>query len=52
MEEIGLLNTVVVRWDGVKLWLPNARLAAEAVPNVSRSEDRWEGFKVGRHRMQ
>ncbi len=29
-----------------KLWLPNARLAAEPLPNVSRSEKRWEGFKV------
>eukprot|EP00208_Stichococcus_sp_RCC1054_P005886 CAMPEP_0206144266 /NCGR_PEP_ID=MMETSP1473-20131121/23556_1 /ASSEMBLY_ACC=CAM_ASM_001109 /TAXON_ID=1461547 /ORGANISM="Stichococcus sp, Strain RCC1054" /LENGTH=1146 /DNA_ID=CAMNT_0053540037 /DNA_START=541 /DNA_END=3978 /DNA_ORIENTATION=- len=46
VEEIGLLNTVVVRWDGVKCWVPNARLAAETVPNVSRSEPRWEGFKV------
>ncbi len=29
-----------------KLWLPNARLAVEPLPNVSRSEKRWEGFKV------
>lgn len=46
VEEIGLLNTVVVRWDGVKLWLPNVRLAEAPLPNVSRSNDRWEGFKV------
>lgn len=30
----------------MKCWVPNARLAAETVPNVSRSEPRWEGFKV------
>ncbi len=43
VEHIGLLTTVVRRRDGIKLWLPNARLAAEPLPNVSRSEKRWEG---------
>lgn len=48
VEHIGLLTTVVRRRDGIKLWLPNARLAAEPLPNVSRSEKRWEGFKACR----
>lgn len=46
VEEISLLNTTVVRWDGVKVWYPNAKLNAEAVFNVTRSNPRWEGFKV------
>ena len=36
----------MVRWDGVKVWYPNAKLNAEAVFNVTRSDPRWEGFKV------
>ena len=41
---IGLLHTQLQRWDGVRVWWPNARLAAEPVANVSRSAKRWEGL--------
>lgn len=41
-----LLHTRLQRWDGVRLWYPNARLAADPVANVSRSAPRWEGLKV------
>jgi hypothetical protein len=34
------------RRDVLKLWLPNAKLAENPLTNVSRSGDRWEGFKV------
>ena len=30
----------------MRLWYPNARLAADPVANVSRSAPRWEGFRV------
>ena len=41
-----LLHTRLQRWDGVRLWYPNARLAADPVANVSRSAPRWEGLRV------
>lgn len=47
VEEIALLNTIFVRWDGIKIWYPNVKLSSEAVMNVARSNNRWEGFKVG-----
>ena len=43
---IALLHTTVQRWDGVRLAVPNATLAAMPLANVSRSAPRWEGFKV------
>lgn len=43
---IGLLHTQLQRWDGVRVWWPNARLAAEPVANVSRSAKRWEGMRL------
>ena len=43
---IGLLHTQLQRWDGVRVWWPNARLAAEPVANVSRSAKRWEGLRL------
>ncbi|KAK9786905.1 hypothetical protein WJX73_008469, partial [Symbiochloris irregularis] len=46
VEEIALTVTMVTRWDGVKLWFPNVKLASGEVANVSRSNNRWEGFKV------
>ena len=50
---LGALTLCVsVRRDGLKLWLPNAKLAENPLTNVSRSGDRWEGFKVIRHTTQ
>ncbi|KAK9823582.1 hypothetical protein WJX72_003976 [[Myrmecia] bisecta] len=46
VEEIALQNTILLRWDGVKIWQPNHILSNGAVMNVSRSANRWEGFKV------
>ena len=46
MEEIALVNTVVKRWDGVRIWYPNSLLLVQPVINVSRSDFKWEFFKV------
>ena len=46
MEEIRLLSTILVRWDGIKIYYPNFKLSNEAVMNVTRSANRWESFKV------
>lgn len=48
VEEIALLNTVLVRWDGARLWFPNARLNAESLLNLTRSNNKAESFKVRR----
>lgn len=44
--EISLQCTLFQRWDGIRIYYPNARLSGEPILNVSRSANRWEGFKV------
>ena len=44
--EISLQTTAIVRWDGIKLWVPNSKIRAGEVANISSSQNRWEGFKV------
>ncbi|KAK9844135.1 hypothetical protein WJX81_005562 [Elliptochloris bilobata] len=46
VESIALQATTLLRWDGVKIWYPNAKLLLEPVMNVARSNNRWEGFKA------
>ena len=46
VEEMALLNTALLRWDGVRVYVPNALLLAEPLANVTRSRARWEGFKA------
>lgn len=46
MVEISLQCTLFQRWDGIRIYYPNARLSTEPILNVSRSANRWEGFKV------
>lgn len=44
--EISLQCTLFQRWDGIRITYPNAKLSTEPILNVSRSANRWEGFKV------
>lgn len=44
--EISLQTTALVRWDGIKMWIPNSKIRAGEVANISSSQNRWEGFKV------
>lgn len=46
MEEIALLNTVLVRGDGTRLYYSNAKLSADSLANLSRSNTHTESFKV------
>ncbi len=46
MEEITLLNTVLIKWDGSGIICPNASLAAAPLTNVTRSQKKGEVFKV------
>lgn len=44
--EISLQCTLFQRWDGIRIYYPNAKLSMEAILNITRSANRWEGFKV------
>lgn len=46
VEEIALLNTVLLRADGTRCYLSNARLAGEPLANLSRSANKSESIKV------
>ena len=48
VEEIALLNTVLVRWDGARIWSPNTQLSTAQLVNLSRSANKGESLKVGR----
>lgn len=49
--EISLQCTLFQRWDGIRIYYPNARMSTEPILNVSRSANRWEGFKVDQLRL-
>lgn len=51
MEEIALLYTILLRWDGARIWHPNPRLAAEPLLNLSRSGNKSESLKVRRYML-
>ena len=46
VEEVALQNVLLRRQDGVRIFFPITKLLVEPVLNVSRSNNRWEGFKV------
>lgn len=46
VEEIGLLNTTLIRWDNAKLYYPNSRLLTLPIHNISRSDTLWEKLGV------
>ena len=41
-----LLNTKVKRWDGACVYYPNSVLDTNPLINLSRSDSKWEVFKV------
>jgi hypothetical protein len=47
VEEIALLKTVLVRWDGARIYYPNNKLNTELLLNLSRSANKSESLKVG-----
>ncbi|KAL3160440.1 hypothetical protein ABBQ32_010760 [Trebouxia sp. C0010 RCD-2024] len=46
VEEIALNMTVLKRWDGGRIWYPNSMINTVPILNVTRSENKWEFFKV------
>lgn len=46
VEEMALQNLTLRRSDGVRIFYPITKLCKEPIFNISRSANRWEGFKV------
>ena len=46
IEEIALLNTTLMRYDGAKVVYPNPKMNADMVVNLNRSGNRNESIKV------
>lgn len=46
VEEITLNATIVRRSDGGRMWYSNTKLATSNVINLSRSDNKYESFKV------
>ena len=46
IEEIALLNTTLMRYDGAKVVYPNPKMNADMVVNLNRSGNRNESVKV------
>ena len=38
--------TVLKRWDGCRIWYPNSLINVYPILNLTRSENKWEFFKV------
>ena len=48
VEEMALQNITLRRSDGLRIFYPIVKLCTEPVFNVTRSANRWEGFKARR----
>lgn len=46
IEEISLLNTTFIKWDGARITYPNQKLLAELLVNVTHSGNKGDTFKV------
>lgn len=46
VEEMALNNVVLQQSNGIKVFYPITRMFSEPVYNVSRSSNRWEGYRV------
>ena len=46
VEEITLMNTIFIKWDGSRILCPNAKLSIDMLTNVTRSQKKGESFKV------
>lgn len=41
-----LLQVVMKRWDGARIWYPNQTINMTAITNVTRTDTRCQWFKV------
>ena len=46
VEEITLMNTIFIRWDGHRILCPNSKLSADLFTNVTRSQKKGESYRV------
>ncbi|KAK9902061.1 hypothetical protein WJX75_002988 [Coccomyxa subellipsoidea] len=46
VEEITLMNTIFIKWEGSRILCPNAKLSIDMLTNVTRSQKKGETFKV------
>jgi len=46
VEEMALNNIVLQQANGIKVFYPITRMFTEPLYNVTRSSNRWEGFRV------
>ena len=46
VEEMALNNIVLSQANGIKVFYPITRMFTEPLYNVTRSSNRWEGFRV------
>ena len=44
---MALNNIVLQQANGIKVFYPITRMFTEPLYNVTRSSNRWEGFRVG-----
>ena len=47
MEEIALLSTALVRWDGSRIMYPNVKMSTDMLVNITRSGNKGDTFRVG-----
>lgn len=46
VEEIALVNIVLRRWDGARIWYPTTSIISIPLLNLTRSNNKWEFFQV------
>ena len=46
MEEIALLNTTLIKWDGSRVLYPNYKMNTDMITNITRSNNKGEVFSV------
>ena len=46
MEEIALLNTTLIKWDGSRVLYPNYKMNTDMITNITRSNNKGETFAI------
>ena len=46
VEEIALLSTALIRWDGSRIVYPNAKMSTDMLINITRSGNKGDTYRV------
>ena len=46
VEEIALLSTALIRWDGSRIVYPNAKMSTDMLINITRSGNKGDTMRV------